>query len=131
MRLLMQRRVLGETRVHPSIRGKIATYRGETVDEVEAAVATHDVVVVGMTQNPFPKRARKLLDQKGIAHHYLGYGSYLSQWRRRLPLKLWTGWPTFPMIFVKGALIGGFHDLERLLESGEFQTLLAAPRSAQ
>jgi glutaredoxin-related protein len=80
-----------------------------------------------MSQNPFPRRARKLLDQHGIAYHYVGYGSYLSQWRQRLPLKLWTGWPTFPMIFVNGTLIGGYQDLERLLKSGEFQELLSQP----
>jgi len=125
----MQRRVLTESRVHPQIREKIASYRGTSVDEVEALVAQHPVVVVGMAQNPFPGRARKLLDQHGIAYHYVGYGSYLSQWRKRLPLKLWTGWSTFPMIFVNGTFIGGYEDLHRLITNGEFQTLLAAPRT--
>jgi len=124
----MKRPVLEEARVHAAIRDKIATYRSATVDEVQAAIAAHDVVVVGMSQNPFPKRARKLLDQKGIAHHYLGYGSYLSNWRVRLPLKMWTGWPTFPMIFVRGTLIGGYQDLVRLLDSGELEGLLKTPR---
>ncbi len=124
----MQRPVLSERRIHASIREKIATYRASSVQEVESAVSSHDVVVVGMRQNPFPRRARKLLDQHGVAHHYLEYGSYLSQWRERLPLKLWTGWPTFPMIFVKGTLIGGFQDLERLFAAGEFGALLSAPR---
>jgi glutaredoxin-related protein len=96
---------------------------------VQAAVRAHDVVIVGMRQNPFPKRARRLLDEKGIAYEYLEYGSYLSQWRKRLPLKLWTGWPTFPMIFVKGVLIGGHDDLQRLMASGELEQLRAAPRA--
>jgi glutaredoxin-related protein len=42
---------------------------------------------------------------------------------------MWTGWPTLPMIFVNGILVGGAEDLERLIESGELATLLAAPRS--
>ena len=62
--------------------------------------------------------------------HYLEYGSYLNTWRRRTALKIWSGWPTFPMIFVKGVLIGGFNDLEALIASGEFDKLLAAPRAA-
>jgi glutaredoxin-related protein len=37
---------------------------------------------------------------------------------------MWTGWPTFPMIFVRGTLIGGNKDLQRLLESGELQRML-------
>ena len=85
------------------------------------AIAANAVVVVGMRQNPFPKKACRLLEANDIAYKYLEYGSYLSGWRRRLALKMWTGWPTFPMIFVKGFLIGGFHDLERLIQKGELK----------
>jgi glutaredoxin-related protein len=84
------------------------------VDEVEAAIAAHAVVVVGMALNPFPRKARRLLDAAGVPYTYLEYGSYFSRWRDRLPLKMWTGWPTFPMIFIDGVLIGGFDDLARL-----------------
>ena len=38
----------------------------------------------------------------------------MSQWRKRLPLKLWTGWTTFPMIFINGEFIGGATDLMRM-----------------
>ena len=79
-----------------------------------------------MKQNPFPRRARKALEAAGLAFKYLEYGSYLSQYRRRLPLKLWTGWTTFPMVFVKGVLIGGASDLAALIDSGELSRMLAA-----
>jgi len=129
MLAIPMRDVFPESMVHPGIREKIASYRKEQVDEVRALLSKHRVVVVGMSQNPFPKRARQLLDEKGIAYEYLGIGSYLSEWRRRLVLKMWTGWPTFPMIFVDGVLIGGFEDLKRILDSGELATLLAKPRA--
>jgi glutaredoxin-related protein len=125
----MLRRILEAQRIHPAIHDTIASQGSAVLDEVEAAIASDDVVVVGMRQNPFPRRARKLLDQHGVRYRYLEYGSYLSEWRERLKLKLWTGWPTFPMIFVKGVLIGGFQDLQRLIEAGELKQLLAAPRS--
>jgi glutaredoxin-related protein len=115
----MPRSIIGETQIHPAVREKIANYRTEIVKEVQAAVAANDIVVVGMRQNPFPKKARKLLDSAGLAYKYLEYGSYLGEWRRRLALKMWTGWPTFPMVFVKGVLVGGAGDLARLIESGE------------
>ena len=115
----MFRKILGDDRIHPAVRDKIARYHAEIVREVESAVASSDVVVVGMRQNPWPKKARKLLDAAGIEYRYLEYGSYLGEWRPRLALKMWTGWPTFPMVFVKGVLVGGAQDLERLLESGE------------
>ena len=116
----MLRTILPEAQIHPAVREKIANYRTDIVKEVQAAVAANEIVVVGMRQNPAPKRARKALDAAGLAYKYLEYGSYLGGYRRRLPLKLWTGWPTFPMVFVKGVLVGGADDLVRLIESGEF-----------
>ena len=115
------RPILDESKIHSAVRGKVANYRADVVKEVQDAVAANAIVVVGMRMNPWPKKACRLLDASGIAYKYLEYGSYMSEWRRRLVLKMWTGWPTFPMIFVKGALIGGFQDLERLIASGEFR----------
>jgi len=115
----MARSILGEAQIHPAIREKIATHGADIVKEVRDAAAANEIVVVGMRQNPFPKKARKLLDDAGLAYKYLEYGSYLGQWRRRLALKMWTGWPTIPMVFVKGVLIGGASDLAKLIESGE------------
>jgi glutaredoxin-related protein len=115
----MPRTILPESQIHPAAREKIANYRTDIVKEVQAAVAANDIVVVGMRQNPFPKKARKALDAAGLAYKYLDYGSYLGGYRRRLPLKMWTGWPTFPMVFVKGVLVGGADDLARLIEKGE------------
>jgi len=115
----MARSILGEAQIHPAIREKIATHGADIVKEVRDAAAANEIVVVGMRQNPFPRKARKLLDDAGLAYKYLEYGSYLGEWRRRLALKMWTGWPTVPMVFVKGVLIGGASDLAKLIESGE------------
>ncbi len=123
----MPRQILDEARIHPAIRAKIATYEIDIVSEVQEAVRTNEVVVVGMAQNPFPRQARRILEAAGIAYKYLPYGSYFSLWRRRLALKMWTGWPTFPMVFVKGVLVGGASDLRKLVESGELPTS-SAPR---
>jgi monothiol glutaredoxin len=122
----MPRAVLAESSIHSAIRDTVATNRRAIVDEVQAAIAAHPLVVVGMKQNPHPRRARKLLAARAIPFHYLEYGSYLSDWRRRTALKMWTGWPTFPMVFVRGTLVGGAADLARLVESGELDRLLAA-----
>lgn len=123
------RNIFPEAKVHPSIGQKIANYRKEQIEQVKSLIAAQRVVVVGMSQNPFPRRARRLLDSQGIAYEYLGIGSYFSEWRKRLVLKMWTGWPTFPMIFIDGVLIGGFQDLVPLVESGQLKTQLASPRA--
>jgi glutaredoxin-related protein len=121
----MPRSILDESQIHPAIRERVAGHQLAIVSEVQSAVAQHAVVVVGMGLNPFPKKARKMLDAAGVAHHYLEYGNYLNMWRERNALKLWTGWPTFPMVFVKGTLVGGANDLQKLIASGELKTLLA------
>ncbi|MDR7307553.1 glutaredoxin [Rhodoferax saidenbachensis] len=121
----MPRPVLDESHIHPAIRERIAAHHLDIVQEVQAAVAAHAVVVVGMGLNPMPKKARAALDAAGVAYTYLEYGNYLNTWRRRTALKLWTGWPTFPMVFVKGTLVGGATDVQALIASGELKTLLA------
>lgn len=121
----MPRPILDESHIHPAIRERVAKHEQGIVQEVQAAVASYPVVVVGMGMNPFPKRARRALDAAGVAHHYLEYGSYLNTWRQRNALKLWTGWPTFPMVFVKGTLVGGASELAKLIHSGELNKMLA------
>jgi len=93
----------------------VAKFHADFVAEVHEAIGKHAVVVVGMAQNPHVKRARRSLEEAGIPFHYIEHGSYLSGWQRRLAIKLWTGWPTFPMVFVKGTLIGGASDLAAAL----------------
>ena len=120
----MPRPILNEAAIHPAIQQKIAGLHSDVLNEVQTAVARHPVVVLGMAGNPFVARARKALDAAGVPHEYLGYGGYLSAWRTRNAIKMWTGWPTFPMVFVRGVLVGGAEDLKRLIDSGELQTRL-------
>ena len=120
----MPRAVLDESRIHPAVRERVAGHHRDAVTEAEAAITRHAVVVLGMAQNPFVKKARRALDAAGVAHHDIDHGSYFSEWRRRNALKMWSGWPTFPMVFVKGTLVGGAAELQRLIASGELKTLL-------
>lgn len=124
----MGRHILDEAHIHPAIRETIARSHEDIVLDVERALAEHRIVIVGMGQNPHPKKACRALDAKRIAYKYLEYGSYLSHWRRRNALKMWTGWPTFPMIFVDGMLVGGAKELIALLGRGELERMLAKPR---
>lgn len=122
----MPRPTLDEAAIHPAIRQKVADLNGDLLRQAQAEVAAKAVMVFGMSGNPFVGKARKALDAAGVAHGYLEVGSYFSQWRRRNALKMWSGWPTFPMVFVRGVLVGGADDLGRLIESGELKRLLAA-----
>jgi monothiol glutaredoxin len=120
----MPRNVLDESRLHPAIREQVLHYHADIVHNVQAAANANPVLVVGMAGNPHCGRARKALQAAGVAHQYLEYGSYFSQWRRRNALKMWAGWPTFPMVFVKGVLVGGADDLRKLIDTGELNRML-------
>jgi glutaredoxin-related protein len=113
----------------PHVNEHLAKFQSETLDEVRAAVAKDDVVVVGMSVNTFVKAARKELKAAGIPFTYLEYGGYTSEWRKRLAIKLWSGWPTFPQVFVKGVLIGGAKETKEAIADGSLQKRIAAGRS--
>ena len=125
----MTRSLLDQAQIHPAIRPMVAASHAETVAEARSALAVNAIVVVGMAHNPFVRKARKMLDAFGTPYQYLEYGSYFSGWRRRTALKMWSGWPTFPMVFVQGVLVGGAGELQRLIDSGELALMLAGPRT--
>jgi glutaredoxin-related protein len=112
-------------KIWPSALGKLEAFHPDVVREVSEAVARHDVVVVGMAQNPFVKKVRAALSEASIPFTYLEYGSYLSQWQRRLAIKLWSGWPTFPQVFVKGQLIGGEELTKAAIADGSLRKALS------
>ena len=120
----MPRQTLDEAHLHPAIRDKVANLHADIVHNVQAAAASNPVLVVGMAGNPHCRRVRRMLEAAGVAFKYLEYGSYLSQWRPRSALKMWTGWPTLPMVFVRSTLVGGADDVQKLIDSGELKRLL-------
>ena len=113
--------MLEASQLHPSIREQVSNYQQQVISEAQSAIAAHRILVIGMAINPYCKKACQALTAAGLSFHYIEYGSYVSKWRERGALKMWTGWPTFPMVFAEGSLIGGYTDLKRLLASGELK----------
>jgi monothiol glutaredoxin len=118
---------LDERQVSPAALSKMDAFYSEVVSAVARAVSREAVVVVGMAQNPHVRRVREALDQAAVSYTYVEYGSYLSKWRERLAIKLWTGWPTFPQVFVRGVLIGGEDLTKAALADGSLKSALATP----
>jgi glutaredoxin-related protein len=120
------RKQLSPDKILPAATLEVSEFHKDQVANVEQLVSSHAVVVVGMRMNPVVKSARRLLKEQGVDYEYLEIGSYLSEWKPRLALKLWAGWPTFPMIFVNGTLIGGHRNLKKLIDEGQWSELLSA-----
>ena len=123
---MLARQILDHDARTPAVSEKIAGFHSDVVDQVQNAVDGSAVVVVGMAQNPHVKRVRRALKEAGIEFEYLEYGSYFGKWRERLAIKMWSGWPTFPQVFVRGTLIGGADETAQALADGSLRERLAA-----
>jgi monothiol glutaredoxin len=119
------RPVLADACKTDTVRAQMAAFHPDVVAEVTRALEDSPVVVVGMATNPHVKKARAGLAAAGIEFRYLEYGGYTSQWPRRLAIKLWSGYPTFPQVFVRGVLIGGNRELQAMLSDGSLAARLA------
>ncbi len=113
--------MLAPDKISPTVHTLVGAFHRNVVDEVAAAVARDRVVVVGMSLNPYVKKARKRLSELGVPYTYLEYGGYGGKWKERLAIKLWAGFPTFPMIFVEGKLEGGYTELAGLEQRGQLK----------
>jgi monothiol glutaredoxin len=115
-----------EKSIAPAALAAMESFHADVVRQVQESVRRERVVVVGMAQNPHVRKVRQALDEAGVAHTYLEYGSYFSSWKERLAIKLWSGWPTFPQVFVKGILIGGENLTKAALADGSLTASLDA-----
>ena len=122
----VSRTTLDAQQLAPRVAQQAAAFHADVVRTVQQAVLSQPVVLVGMAQNPYVKKTRNALTEAGIAFTYLEYGSYLSKWKERLAIKLWTGWPTFPMVFVRGVLIGGHALTLEAIADGSLKRMLAS-----
>jgi glutaredoxin-related protein len=120
----MPRPILDEAHRSDAVNEAIAKMHPETIDEIRSAIASNDVVVVGMSVNLSVGRVRGALEKANVPFKYLGYGGYASEWRKRLVIKMWSGWPTYPQVFVKGVLIGGCDETQAALADGSLQKRL-------
>lgn len=109
------RKILNENKITKRAQDSIANFHAAAVAEVENAVQNNEWVIIGMAHNIPVKNARKLLKAKDIKYKYIEHGNYFAGWKVRLAIKLWSGWPTFPQVFHKGVLVGGFSDLKAYL----------------
>jgi glutaredoxin-related protein len=107
---------------------KMRAFHADVVQKVKDTIRQNDVVVVGMGWNPHVAKARDALREAEIPFEYLELGNYSNMWRERLAIKLWSGFPTFPQVYVKGTLVGGNTDVRTALADGSLRALLQGER---
>ena len=112
-------------RFGPHAQEYLENFHPKVVQEVIETVENNDVVVIGMFLNTSVTKVRKALTDENIEYAYLEYGGYFSKWKARLAIKLWSGWPTYPQVFVKGQLMGGNVRTRKALADGSLQSILS------
>ncbi len=109
----------------PAALADMEAFHSARLDEIKRAVAEHDIVVIGMALNGACGKAVRALEAAGHKVHYIEIGGYFSKWRERLAIKLWSGWPLYPQVFVKGTLVGGHDRTVAAIADGTIKKLLA------
>ncbi|KAI8060082.1 thioredoxin-like protein [Gongronella butleri] len=70
--------------------------------------------------------SRQMIGILNDRHIKFGYFNILSDDDVRQGLKTHVNWPTFPMLFYKGELLGGLDIVKEMIETGEFDQVLTA-----
>ncbi len=96
--------------------------------EIQAIIDAHPVVLFmkGTAKMPmcgFSASVVGILDSLGVSYKDV---NILADEDLRQELKTFSDWPTFPQVYVAGALIGGADITREMYSSGELQQLLAA-----
>lgn len=79
----------------------------------------------GTVESPqcgFSRRAVELLDQVG--YDTFTFVNVLQSQKARELVKVYSGWPTIPQLFIDGKFVGGCDLMVELFESGELHRLL-------
>lgn len=95
-------------------------------ERIKKILAMFPVVtfIKGTPHDPFCKYSRSFIDL--ITAQQIRYKSYniFKDEKLRCYLRLYSGWKTYPQIYVNGKIIGGVDKVKELIESGEFLSLI-------
>ncbi|KAG1471699.1 hypothetical protein G6F56_001971 [Rhizopus delemar] len=84
------------------------------------------VFIKGTPEEPRCGFSRQMVALLNDRHVKYGHFDILSDDDVRQGLKTYVDWPTFPMLFYKGELLGGLDIVKEMIESGEFDQVITA-----
>lgn len=93
---------------------------------IEEQLSAHDILLYMKGSPDFPQcgfsgQAVAALNAVGQPYAYV---NIFEDPEIREGLKVYSNWPTFPQLYVKGELIGGSDIVIEMYQSGELKTLL-------
>ncbi|KAH9309853.1 hypothetical protein KI387_037764 [Taxus chinensis] len=121
-----QRRAKPDLRLTPGQHVQLTVPLEQLIDKL---VKENEVVVFikGSRTAPqcgFSHRVLTILNEQGVDYESVNVFDEEYNPGLRETMKVYSGWPTFPQVFVRGELIGGADILSEMAEKGELQDLL-------
>ncbi len=104
----------------------------DPIERIKSQVESHPVLLYMKGTPDFPQcgfsgRAVQILERCGVEFAYV---NVFEDPEVRENLKVYSNWPTFPQLFVKGELVGGSDIMLELFQNGELQELLKPSQTA-
>lgn len=95
-------------------------------DRIRQQIESDDVVLFMKGTPIFPQCGFSAAVVQVLSNLGVKFQSYnvLEDMELRQGLKEYSNWPTFPQLYVKGELVGGFDIVREMYESGELQQML-------
>ena len=96
------------------------------LNKIKQTVTENPIVLYMKGTRDFPQcgfsnRVIQILDEVGAVYMDI---NILEDDELRQGLKVFSNWPTFPQLYIKGELIGGCDIVTELYENGELEALL-------
>jgi monothiol glutaredoxin len=105
----------------------------DVIERIKQQLADNAVILYMKGSPAFPQcgfsgRAVQILERCGVDYAYV---NIFEDPEIRENLKIYSNWPTFPQLYVKGELIGGSDIMMDLFEKGELQKVLAEATASE
>jgi monothiol glutaredoxin len=98
----------------------------DAIERIKNQVESNPVLLYMKGTPAFPQcgfsgRAVQILEQSGVEFAYV---NIFEDPEIRENLKAYSNWPTFPQLFINGALVGGSDIMLEMFQNGELAKLL-------
>ena len=109
---------------------RLSDFHQPLIEQLQQEIHSHDIVVVGLAYQPSTQRVIKELNKLDCLTQCIEISPWIGSSEKRLAIKIWSGWPSFPQIFVRGMLIGGELELGNFVASGDFNRRMTPIKQA-
>lgn len=103
----------------------------ELLTNLANQIETDTVVVIDISNGAYIEKIDSIFRMKGLEISYVEVGTPFTKIQERDAIKAWSGWHTFPQIFVNGYLIGGHEELRKAFDDGTLDKIINVKKTTK